>query len=261
MVKNIKIPKNKYVRIGLVLTCIMIFISTVILLFFVTNRALFSKNEHLILRHVKVASPGWWNGKSTKVSDILKLKLGESNLFEFKLNELRKKLEKEPSIAKVSMARFIPDTLQINITERIPRAFLSSKKSPWVADSTGIVMSRSSCLNLDKELPVILGVKKKNLTPGMELPELKPALDIFMLTKTDFPDLFITALSLKEPDQLIFILRYKSRYADPYTIQMPRTQLKFMLKLLKTAIIRSQQNRDSRRKINLLFDGNVIFSK
>jgi hypothetical protein len=40
---------------------------------------------------------------------------------------------------------------------------------------------------------------------------------------------------------------------------MPRKRLKFMLAVLKSAILKAQRNGDPRSVINLTFNGNVVF--
>jgi len=254
-----KISKNKYFKAGIILSAIVILLVSIVLSFWFTSRALFSKNKHFILRYVAVESPGWWNAHSQDVADILGLKINRTNLFDVKLKELKTKLETFSSIEKVTVSRVLPDTLKFDIIERIPRAFLDHRKSPWVVASSGIVMDRNSCMNINMRLPVIIEYGGgPNLKAGTYLPQLKPAIDLIMLTLTEFSDFKISAISLKNPEEIEFILLYKDEVKKPFRIVMPSDELESKLSVLKNAIIKARRSGDTRRMINLTYEGNVI---
>ena len=130
-------------------------------------------------------------------------------------------------------------------------------------DASGVVMSRQSSLKLDKSLPVIVGYKqgKRKIRAGMELPKLKPCLDLIMLTHTDFPEFKIVATSLKDQDELSFVMYYKGRKGKPYKVTMPVYNLRYGLKVLKSSILKALRAGDPRRTINLMYKGRVIMSR
>lgn len=261
MFKPPKIMQNKLFKVGVVLSAFLIVIACIVLGFWFTTRALFSKNPHFLLKSVEVASTGWWQSKSSDIIEILDLKVNKSNIFEINLLELRKKLEKEPSIEKVSIARVLPDSLRFNITERIPRAYLDNRKSLLVVDSSCMVMSRNSCLNINPKLPVIADYETKvEIKPGMAMPQLKAAMDLVMLTHTDYPEFRIFVISMKNTEELEFILFYEDDKLKPYRVYMPVNDIPTRLNVLKSALVRALRSNDPRRTINLTFDGSVVFN-
>ena len=256
-----KIVHNKLFKVGVIISAFLIVVACIVLGFWFTTRALFSKNPHFVLKYVAVESTGWWQSKSADIIEILKLKINESNIFEANLLELRKKLEKEPSIEKVSISRILPDTLRFSISERIPRAYLDSRKSLLVVDSSGMVMLRNSCLNINPKLPVIADYETKvEIKPGMMMPQLKPAMELIMLTHTDYPEFRIFVVSMKNTDELEFILFYEDDKLKPYRVYMHTTDIPSKLNVLKSALIRALRSNDPRRTINLTFDGSVVFN-
>lgn len=267
--------RSRYLRVFLVFFILLIIVAGFVLFFWFTTRGLFSKNEHFTLKYIEVESPGYWNGRNAEILAYLNKNLipgeegdksivpGSANLFELDIPEIREITETIPSVARAEVSRDLPDTLKIKIEERIPRAFLDRKNSRWVVDSNAIVMSRKSCLDLDDNLPVIKNYRKpRSIHEGMELPVLQPAIDLIMLTKTDFPDIRIVGISMKDPGELMFVLFYKGKPDFPYIATMPvRKDLYSLMNVLRSTLISINEKGDSRRYINLLYDGNVILKK
>lgn len=253
-----KKPKKKYVVVG-VLASFLIFVVTVaVVLFFFMTRELFSNNSHFILKNINVEAVGWWKGKSSKVASVLELQIDETNLFNIQLSSLKARLESEPSIEKVQLYRLLPDTLNIKITERIPRASLNSNKSRWVVDSNGIVMSRKSCLNISKNLPVIMGFDNKEIIAGATISVITPAVELVMESNTYFPKLLISRISLVKNEELIFTMYYSKKNNFRYVVYMPRTNIKKMLGILQKAVESAIKNRDPRKYIKLSYNGIIV---
>lgn len=256
--------RNRFFRLGLVLSTLAVFIASVILFFWFTTRALFSKNQHFILKNVKVTSVGWWDKQSRRVSDILKMVPGRTNLFDIDLKELRKTLEREPSIEKVTAARALPDTVKIDIVERIPRAFLASRSISLVVDSTGMVMDKKTCVPLSPTMPVIKNFripKGQKLRPGLEIPALKPALNLVMITRTDYPEFKVDQIGLGDHDEIYVMLTYGINVPRAYNVIMPAADPKNNLRILKTAILKSIKDQDPRSTINLCYKGQVLLTQ
>lgn len=252
--------KQKYFRIVMLFVGVIIVSAALGLFLWGFSKVLFSRNPHFILRRVEVFSSGWWNGKSKDIISMLNLKPDRDNLFssELTLNNLRNNLEKIPSVESATISRILPDTLRIKIIERIPRAFLKSNRSRWVVDEHAIVMLRDYCLNLKLEMPIILGFDfNAPIKPGMELPEIQPALDLIMLTVRYFPNIKISAVSIRNPENLDFFMLYKGK--KQYEVLIPRKRLNLMLKVLEEAIVKALGNDDQRAVINLTYDGNAVF--
>lgn len=253
------LPQKRALRIWIAIAVIVFIAASAALLFWFTTRGLFSKNPRFTLKSVVVRSSGWWKDRSPEVSRILKVRPGETNLFGIRLDELRRAVESEPSIERASVSRLLPDTLVVEIAERIPRAFLNSPKSIWVVDGSGFVMARDTCLNLDNGLPVILGFRMtESLKPGMQLEKLAPGLELLSLTRTEFRDIRVAVVTLSSPDQIVFGMYYKNNLDDVFRVYMPRKDMKFMLKVLSASLEQIRATKDSRRTISLLYDGSVV---
>ena len=178
--RKTNIIKKPGFRLGMIASGIMIILAIIVLSIWFTSQSLFDRNDHFILNRVIVRSGGWWKSRSKEVSSVLNIKPGETNLFSIDLAKKRKELEAEPSISKVSISRILPDTLSVDITERIPSAFLHFRDNKRIVDADGMVMSTESCINVDKNLPVITGFRSKEeeLLPGNKLQQVTPALNL-----------------------------------------------------------------------------------
>jgi hypothetical protein len=117
-------------------------------------------------------------------------------------------------------------------------------------------MNKKYCNNVNSDMPVVLGIDTKiNIVEGMDIPEIQPALDLIMLTIRNFPDLKISAVSVRNQEQLTVKLQFKER---PYEAVMPRKKLNFMLIVLQSAIIQAQASGDTRCSFNLNYNGNAV---
>ncbi|MHB9139181.1 MAG: hypothetical protein ACYC4Q_07245, partial [Victivallaceae bacterium] len=70
-----------------------------------------------------------------------------------------------------------------------------------------------------------------------------------------FPDIKISAISARNPDQLTCILIFKEKQ---YKAFVPRQKLMFMLSRLRDAMIQAQASGDARTVLDLNYSGNVI---
>lgn len=256
-------PKNKkdrqkLVRVALFLLGMAVIIAACFFSFQSAYRALFAKNEHFIVRSIEVSSSGWWNGQSKLIAERLGMVIGRDNLFSSDLRDLRARLiAKISNIEDITVSRKLPDILQISIVERIPRAFLISSRSQWVVDENCVVMQKQFCNNINNDMPVILGldVRSSGVRDGMEILEIAPALEMVMLSIRNFPDIRISAISVRNPEQLTCILSFREKQ---YKAFVPRKKMMFMLSVLRCAMIQAQESGDSRTVLDLNYNGNVI---
>jgi cell division septal protein FtsQ len=259
-VKSVKtnILKKPGMRIGLVFSTFMVIVSAIIFAFWLASRSLFPQNDHFIIRHIDVRSSGWWNGKGPEVSKILEIKTGSTNLFEVNLQQICEKLRLQPSIDRVTVSRVLPDTIQINIVERIPRAFLYSANSQWIVDSNGIVMEAKSCVNLRRNLPVITGFKVDNpLTPGQDMPQLKQALDLIMTVVKKYPEIKVLKVSLSTPREIQ--MSFLTTSADiPLCAIFPRSKIDDKMAVLRDTLKQRKATNNPAITIDLRFEGQVI---
>jgi hypothetical protein len=254
-----KIIKNKYLRASLAASVILAVCAGLAWFFYWEWGQLFRSNPAFTLRKVELYSSGWWKGKNLEAARRLGLKIGETNIYAVDIGALRKKLtDDEANIESASVSRKLPDTLVIRVTERIPRAFLFTRSSVKLVDNSGIVMSRDSCVNFDKNLPLIKGfIPKKPVEIGTHLGEIKPALELIELQRTEFVDFRIGEISLARPGEMEILTRHKL-VPDTYTVIMPRTNLKFLMKVLDSVFLRIAKSGEQRKTIDLNIDGSVI---
>jgi hypothetical protein len=255
-------PKNKKNQkkiISVLLFLLVVVIFAALCFFFLqsASKMLFAKNEHFILRNIEVSSSGWWNNKSKLIAERLGMVVGKDNLFSRDLREIKATLtSKISNIEDITVTRKLPDILQISIVERIPRAFLVSSRSQWVVDENCIVMQKQFCNNINNDMPVILGLDiKGGIRDGMEVSDMSSALEMVMLSIRNFPDIKISAISIRNPEQLTCILLFKEKQ---YKAFVPRQKLMFMLSRLRDAMIQAQASGDARTVLDLNYSGNVI---
>lgn len=254
--KNRK-DRQKLIRVVLFLLGSAVIITAGFFSFQSTYRALFSKNQHFIIRNIEVRSSGWWNGQSKLIAEKLGMVVGRDNLFSYDLRDLKALLISNISnIEDITVSRKLPDTLQISIVERIPRAFLISSRSQWVVDEKCVVMQKQCCNNINNDMPVILGLDiRGGVKDGMEITEIGAALDMIMLSIRNFPEIKISAISVRNQEQLTCILTFREKQ---YKVFIPRKKMMFMLSVLRSAIIQIQARGDSRTVLDLNYNGNVI---
>jgi len=252
--------KKRWVRISLAALLVLIVIGGTGLLIKLAADAFFFKNEHFILRHIVVKSPGWWSGRSEKVAGILGLKVNEHNLFAIDLEKNRALLEAEPSIGQVSIVRVMPDSLIVKITGKIPRAVLYDRRSKWLINDSSTVMDRDNCIRISRDLPVIYGFQTSAaLTEGMELKETTQALELISLVIRFYPEIKLLTINIRDRKFMDIKLFY-GRSNGVYSVKIPKEQLPYMLKMLKSSLHQAQSTGEKRRVLNMTYEGKVIFS-
>ena len=219
--------------------------------------ALFHRNQRFALREVTVTGSGYWKTHPKELASRLELNNG-INLFSFKLREIRKKILAVPNVESCTVVRILPDTLVIHVTERVPRAFINSPRSPWVLDSKAVVMPRNQVMGNPGRLPVITGVDTRRITPGKELRELRTALELIMLTVRNFRDITIYEISIRNPEKMSVLLRYGRFPLCRVLIPVKNKGLSLMLLTLQSAIINTRRAGENKNTYDLSFEGKVV---
>lgn len=222
--------------------------------------AWFSENERLVLRRLEIASRGYWNGRETELMRRLGLK-GGIPLFAIEPRAIREKLERIPCVESARVYRALPDTLKIELNERIPRACLVKPGSQLVVDENAVVMTRSESLANDGklELPVITGIRPAGMTPGASYRQLRPALELIMLTLRRYPMFHIRTVSIISPESMVCYFLYRGGRSYYRAVLPIRSRgLEFLLSALESAIIDVRRSGDSQRNFNLSYDGQVV---
>lgn len=139
-------------------------------------RAMFAENEFFTIRQIEVTTDGTLGAEL--VQEYAKVRKG-LNLFAVRPEAVRSALLSVPVIANAQVGRRLPDTLIIEVAERVAVARLGrpGAGSPLAVDGTGHVLGPSS---VRASLPVILGVRDNGLRPGdvVNDPRLADALQV-----------------------------------------------------------------------------------
>ena len=164
---------------------------------------LFEANNHFILRRVVVKSGGWWKSREGELCLLLGLSRGETNLFSIDIPGVKGKVLAEPAVAGVSVYKVLPDTLVVEITERIPKAYLFRYGNKTVVDEAAVLMSTDSCASFSREMPVVTGIRasEEELRPGKVLEQVLPALELIDAAYSAAPRVFIRHVSLSSPTE------------------------------------------------------------
>ncbi len=260
MAQQQKVPvfKRPEFRVGLVVSILAVITTSTTLFIFAANRSLFSGNPHFVLTRVMVNSSGYWRSNENEIMKLLKLEKGRSNLFALNLSDLVRKLDNEPNIEKATVARILPDTLQIEINERIPRAFLYGPKSGWVVDSDAILMESAKTLPSKGMMPVITGIRlKKTDAPGTVIPELKESLRIIMLSLTKYTDIKVNTINLGIPGEIHVYFNYKNGI-DAIPAYFPAKDVDEKLKSLNLYFMNNSASELKGRILDLRFKDMLI---
>ena len=261
---DIEFFKKRSVRIWAAVVAILIFLVGTGLLVLVLSAEMFTANPRFTLRNLRVKSHdhGFWRGKKDLVCEILRIREGETNLFALNPGELRRRLlAREQSIQAVRIIRELPDTMYVEIVERIPVAMVNSPRSRLVVDSNTILMEKDRCMDIASTLPIILGLPNvSSYPPGSAIRKFEAAVNLIRLTKTSYyPDLRIGAINVSEKEQLICAVYYKDD-KNVFRVVMPDRQISKSLQVLVSVLEDIHKTGNTRRNINLLFRNQVIIT-
>ncbi|MDK2857377.1 MAG: cell division protein FtsQ [Verrucomicrobiota bacterium] len=141
-----------------------------------TGSFFFSRNPYFELRQLKISSDGRLS--PSQLREYTGIQIGE-NLFSISPDDLRGKLKQVPLIESIGIQRKLPNTLVINVRERVAVAQIrwNSRSRPFLVDRHGVVLpvTRSG-----QSLPIIEGLKLDQLKPGdrIEKPGVSQCLEL-----------------------------------------------------------------------------------
>ena len=124
---------------------------------------LYSRNSTFVIKHINI------NG-SLMLSPVLVREYTQIdeglNLFDLNIKQIRNDfLRRVPSVKSMDISRELPDTLEINIIERIPLAKLG-KNGPLVVDRYGMIFVFKGPTS---QLPILWGYDRKRSRPGVKI--------------------------------------------------------------------------------------------
>ena len=227
--------KQKFLRIITALIIICLSLIAVGFACIGVSRALFTKNDRLILHRIELN--GMSPGRKESLLKYLKLTLNEDNLFSIDIADIRKKIEKISYVKSASVYRVLPDTIKIDIIQRVPIAYLFKFGAKWVVDEDSIVMNRKYCMELKYPLPVIKGLKLQTISVGQKISGLTQALKLIKLTAYEFQNFKISSISLEDPRKITFVMIKNKR---AYKVLILRDNIKETLQVLRYALTKKQ---------------------
>ena len=235
---KVKMSRKTKVIVGVIITVVLL--SAIVTGLFLAWRSMFRMNDRFLVLRVNVTSAegqGKWHGKVKDVMPIVieakrdkKNKKSSDknvnqkellNIFDLDLKVLREKLEAVPEIEKVEVRRVLPDTLDIQITERIPVAFLEEENAPFLIDKDGVVLRKSHAIDITGVIPVIVSHQKSTPAAGKVFDEVKPVLEFIQVTKkvADYSCLKIIKMELLKNDAVTMRIHYSGDVEDWYVIK------------------------------------------
>ncbi len=105
--------------------------------------------------------------KKENIIETLKLKGGTENIFAFNSINAKKILKANAYVKDVSIRKIIPDTLQINIKERVPRGYIQNSNAYLYIDGEGRVLETKAAK--DEKLPLLVGLQFEQAVIGQIL--------------------------------------------------------------------------------------------
>ena len=262
-----KISKKMKIIYGAII--MLVVVSLLVFTIWWCHNKLFTENPRFVLRRIELntMSNGYWKNRESSMWRRLGLKEGE-NIFSVDLKKTREKLLCISNLSNAEVEIVLPDTLKIDLTERVPRAFLGNESSPWVLDDKCILVPRSETIATRLDLPVIIGYrdkKKKHYYSGTELEDARAAMALIMTVNQYFPKikvLFVERIGTGNPvnDKLKVWIKYFDR--EVCCLYLPaiedRNIYNNKLLIFQNAIEKARAAGDNRNTFNLLFRDKVI---
>ena len=221
-------------------------------------KAICTENSNYVLRNVEVVSNGFWNKRDRDVSRFLKLKLSGDNIFNLDLKMLKNKSLLLPGVKYCEVRRILPDTLQLDFVERIPRARIAYH-SAYLVDEEGIILLKKYCMTVPQNLPVITGVsRREKFSVNKQVPEFANAMQMLLRVLRYYSDIEVVAVDVSDREFLKFYVRYARGRMRQAIMPNSMDGADLRLKALRTALIRSHVLNDSVNIYNLSFEGRVV---
>jgi len=214
------------------------------------------------------------------LSELLEIEVNKTNIFELDLKKGRESLQLLADVAAVSISRELPDTLRVDIQDRIPRAtvvydvFTSKGRSKdWLPlDINGVVMSKLSADGREKGLTKIIGCKVKDkIVEGMELDIVKPALEVVKQILISKPfnigsricRFRVGTISLAKEGVIEFVVKLRTvKLREPFVVTMNNdNKIEESFERMRAIILRILKDRAPDRRIDVTFEKRAYTTK
>lgn len=107
----------------------------------------------------RVLAAGGGYAPEREIRKVTEPYLGK-NIFAADLDALQAKLEAQPWISTARVKRRIPDTLLIQIEERVPQVLVKVRDGVYMADGEGILLDRFGPEYSDYNFPILTGLDR-----------------------------------------------------------------------------------------------------
>jgi cell division protein FtsQ len=209
----------------------------------------FSRNPSFALKNVIMQSDGRLT--PSKLSEYSSLK-PNLNLFEVDVDQLRAHLESVPLIESVRIQRRMPDTLVVDVVERVAVAQVHWKwrAVPFLVDRHGMVLPAT---RTGQALPLIDGLKLDKLRPGEQMSDDGVQYVLELLSTADAmglsPQIQFERFDLRSPDYVNATLE------NGVTARFPRHSASNKLIRLAATMQLAQERGRPVKTVDLVPDG------
>lgn len=184
-----------------------------------------TENPHFTLRHITPVVNGQLSDASIRIALVRAgVRTGRTNLYALDLEKLRRDLTGNlVTIADAKFHRKLPDTLVVEVTERVPKAQLGG--GGLLLDADGWILP-ARYDEPTRTLPVIFGVRSRIQKPGGRTTDemLVTALNYLRLSAIrPYGRLWETKAIILQPEKkrLMVILRAKGTFTEGSRLLLP----------------------------------------
>jgi cell division protein FtsQ len=215
-----------------------------------TGAALFSNNPVYTIRRIDITSNG--RLRPEHIREYGKFSEG-MNLFAVDIEKVRQDLERVPLVRDAEVARQLPDTLIVRVTERtaIARIGRDDKRFYLAVDRDGYVLGPTS---RSPHLPIITGMRDEGLAPGSVIRESAVADALVAIDLCDDGVLAeavrIASLDVDNPEYLDIKL------AQGEHVLLSRENMKFKLDSLAEILRTASNTGDAVESVDLTVERN-----
>ncbi len=219
-------------------------------------KLIFTENKRFIIKTVNISSRGNLENKKEKIYKLLGIEKDISSNLTIDTEQMRKKILEIPSVADVQIIKQLPNSLNIKIYEKIPRATLFRRRSKFVIDYECQVMDKTNMKNSYTPLIVGLMVDSQKLSFGDYLTVIKPAMNILKEINEKYPKFKITKIDLSDKNKIEFKLFANRKI---YTIITLRNDnKKEALEKISYALQDTSSKRERPRTIDTSYEDIII---
>ncbi len=176
-----------------------------------------------------------------------------TNLFAVNISDVRKELNTVPNIRDIEIARILPDTMVINVSERMPMARVGFRGAYPIDEDGYVFVARRKM----RGLPFILGDEARELRPGQRAPSrVGAALKVIQMCDRHDISLDVSSIETDNEDYLTVRLasgkfahlHWEGMYEDT---KKSRERLERKLREWISALENSRGQRDMRFDLTL----------